>query len=162
VATFHFDLPISERKRQRSRQRRNMSHSAPTAASGRCTHGLFWSENDSLCTRNASTPILPSSSRSGRRARHKTSRPTAAPTTVSLAPSSAPSHAAKETEKSGGLGWLTMSFLVIVGALVLWRLWIRYQRQMELRMLDFRSKQADRVLGDMQMVPNEDLDNELL
>lgn len=29
-------------------------------------------------------------------------------------------------------------------------------------MLNMRSAQADRVLGDMQMVPNEDLDNELL
>jgi hypothetical protein len=25
-------------------------------------------------------------------------------------------------------------------------------------MLDYRSRQADRVLGDMQMIPNEDLD----
>jgi hypothetical protein len=138
-----------------------MGHSATTSA-GRCAHGLYWSENDSLCTRKANTPTLPSSSLSGRRARHKTLHPTAAPTSVSLAPSSAPSRAGNETEKSGGLGWLTISFLLIVGALVLWRLWIRYQRQVEQRMLDFRSKQADRVLGDMQMVPNEDLDNELL
>jgi hypothetical protein len=57
---------------------------------------------------------------------------------------------------------VALSLFILVVALVLWRLWVRYRRRAEQRMLDYRAAQADRVLGDMQMVPNEDLDNELL
>ena len=41
---------------------------------------------------------------------------------------------------------------------IIYRLYKRYQRRYEQQMLDYRSRQADRVLGDMQMIPNEDLD----
>ena len=69
---------------------------------------------------------------------------------------------AKTDTAAKGFGWFTLSLVLLIVGLVLWRLWVRYQRQAEQRMLDYRSAQADRVLGDMQMVPNEDLDNELI
>jgi len=61
-----------------------------------------------------------------------------------------------------GFGWFTLSIIILIVVFVVWRLWIRYKRQMEQRMLDFRSAQADRVLGEMEMLPNTDLDNELI
>jgi hypothetical protein len=54
------------------------------------------------------------------------------------------------------------SALIILFVLAGWFLWNRVQKRNEQRRLDYRSAQADRVLGDMQMVPNADLDNELL
>jgi hypothetical protein len=61
-----------------------------------------------------------------------------------------------------GLGWITILLLTVIGAVVAWRLWIRYKRRVEQQMMAYRSAQADRVLGDMQMVPSHDLDNELI
>jgi hypothetical protein len=57
---------------------------------------------------------------------------------------------------------LLFSALIILFVLAGWFLWNRVQKRNEQRRLDYRSAQADRVLGDMQMVPNADLDNELL
>jgi hypothetical protein len=95
---------------------------------------------------------------------------------MSLVPSAAPSTggndalaptpASGSTSNSGEtnfFGWLLFwIFFIPISAFILWRLWTRYKRRYEQRMLDYRSAQADRVLGDMQMVPNEDLDNELI
>lgn len=103
------------------------------------------------------------SSEMERALRTTTVSPTGSPTTTmppSLAPTS--SRDSDDTKGGGGLRWLGGSVGIFLAAIVLWRLWVRYQQQVEQRMLDYRSKQADRVLGDMQMVPNEDLDNELL
>lgn len=72
-------------------------------------------------------------------------------------PSTTPSKKA-----SSHFGFFVLSTFIVVVLFVLWRLWVRYQRSAEQRRQDFRAAQADRVLGDMQMVPNEDLDNELL
>jgi hypothetical protein len=69
-------------------------------------------------------------------------------------------------DKGGGMfGWFL--FIVIgvpIGLFILYRLYLRYQYQYEQRMLQYRNTQADRVLGEMQMVPtNEDFDdNELI
>jgi len=52
--------------------------------------------------------------------------------------------------------------LVIVALFLLWCLYGYCRKRREQRMLDLRSQQADRVLGDMQMVPNDDYDNELI
>jgi len=61
-----------------------------------------------------------------------------------------------------GFGWFVFSVTLLVVVFVLWCLYGHCKRKREQRMLDLRSQQADRVLGDMQMVPNEDLDNELI
>ena len=93
---------------------------------------------------------------------------------VSLVPSSAPTignddltpspaNSSSNQDNSNVFGWFLFWILVIpISGFILWKLWIRYRRRYEQRMLDYRSAQADRVLGDMQMVPNEDLDNELI
>jgi hypothetical protein len=57
---------------------------------------------------------------------------------------------------------LLLSVLIMLFLLAGWIIWNRVQKRNEQRRLDYRSAQADRVLGDMQMVPNADLDNELL
>jgi hypothetical protein len=67
-----------------------------------------------------------------------------------------------DKDAAKGFGWFTIFIVLLIAVFVLWRLWIRYRRHAEQRMLDFRSAQADRVLGDMQMVPNADLDNDLI
>lgn len=61
-----------------------------------------------------------------------------------------------------GAGWLGIILGVVVAVFLAWCLYGYCRRKREQRMLDMRSQQAERVLGDMQMVPNEDLDNELL
>jgi hypothetical protein len=60
-------------------------------------------------------------------------------------------------------GWFLFIIIAIpITFFIIYRLYKRYQYQYEQKMLNFRNAQADRVLGDMQMVPNEDLDNELI
>jgi hypothetical protein len=78
-------------------------------------------------------------------------------------PSPTPSSSASNSDDTKVFGWFLFWIILIpIAAFILWRLWKRYRRRYEQRMLDYRSAQADRVLGDMQMVPNEDLDNELI
>lgn len=90
--------------------------------------------------------------------------PSAAPSVVGndvLAPTAA--SGASNSDETNFFGWFVFWIICIpISAFILWRLWTRYKRRYEQRMLDYRSAQADRVLGDMQMVPNEDLDNELI
>ena len=64
--------------------------------------------------------------------------------------------------QSGGGGILFGFFLVVVSIFIGWRLLVRWRHRREQRLLDMRSAQASRVLGDMQMVPNEDLDDGLI
>jgi hypothetical protein len=74
-----------------------------------------------------------------------------------------PADSTSKSDASSVFGWFVFFVIFIpVGSFIIWRLWIRYQHRHEQRMLDYRSAQADRVLGDMQMVPNEDLDNDLI
>lgn len=80
-----------------------------------------------------------------------TASPTASPSTL---PPAAPDT---------GYGWFMLVLVCIVAIFFIWRLVVRWRRRREQRLLDIRSAQANRVLGDMQMVPNTDLDdNELL
>ena len=66
-------------------------------------------------------------------------------------------------DASKGFGWFTLIIFIVILGFVLWRLWIRFQNHQEQRRMDYRSAQADKVLGDMQMVPqHDDFDNELL
>jgi hypothetical protein len=61
-----------------------------------------------------------------------------------------------------GFGWFVFALVVAAALLASWCFCRRFRRRREQRALDSRSRQADQVLGDMQMVPNADLDNELL
>lgn len=88
---------------------------------------------------------------------------------ASFAPSAAPNNAPTKHSSSSsgggpimGFGWFTLSVIVLVLLFLAWICYGQYRKKREQRMLQSRSAQADRVLGDMQMVPNADLDNELI
>lgn len=85
---------------------------------------------------------------------------------ASLAPTSAPTLSPVVPESHGGgvgAGRLLFGvFLCLVGGFCGWRLCVRFRHRREQRLLDMRSAQANRVLGDMQMIPNEDLDDGLI
>ena len=92
---------------------------------------------------------------------------TLSPTSGTMEPTSDTSGgedtSAGNNDASKGFGWFSLTMFLLVVAFVLWRLWVRYQHRQEQRLMDYRSAQADKVLGDMQMVPqHDDLDNELL
>jgi flagellar biosynthesis/type III secretory pathway M-ring protein FliF/YscJ len=82
-----------------------------------------------------------------------TLEPSPSPSESTVAPSSAPS-----SSSSGFFYVLVILIAIPIVALIIYRLYKRYQRRYEQQMLDYRSRQADRVLGDMQMIPTEDLD----
>jgi hypothetical protein len=58
--------------------------------------------------------------------------------------------------------WFWYPLLLVTIGFSIWIMWSYYRKRRELRMLDERSAQADRVLGDMQMLPSDDPDNELI
>lgn len=67
--------------------------------------------------------------------------------------------ASKRSEPSSGLSILWWIVLV-VAILIIGRIcYQRFRRRQERLLSNYRSAQADRVLGDMQMVPNADLDD---
>jgi hypothetical protein len=67
--------------------------------------------------------------------------------------------ASKTSEPSSGLSILWWIVLV-VAILIIGRIcYQRFRRRQERLLSNYRSAQADRVLGDMQMVPNADLDD---
>ena len=81
------------------------------------------------------------------------------------APTPVPTVPPTNKSSSSGSGYLVLFFFVlcIVGTFVGWRLIRHCRRRREQRLLGVRSAQANRVLGDLQMIPNEDLDdNELI
>jgi len=85
-----------------------------------------------------------------------TQSPTPAPTTPPVAPTKS---------DSSHFGSFLLFLLTVGVGLGGWWYYHRWQRRREQRLLAHRSAAADRVLGDMQMVPNADLDdveNELL
>jgi hypothetical protein len=85
---------------------------------------------------------------------------TPAPTAPSPAPAFSP---AGNRDAQRGFGWFLFSLvMLLLGFCLVWCCWISYRKRREQRMLNFRSAQADRVLGDMQMVPNEDYDDEII
>lgn len=78
-----------------------------------------------------------------------------------FAPTSAPVSAADDR----GMSSVSIVFILIlsaVAAVASWRLYTWWRRRREQQLLQYRSDQANRVLGDMQMVPNEDLDDGLI
>jgi hypothetical protein len=78
------------------------------------------------------------------------------------APSTEPPSKSTESSPILGFGWFVLSLLIIATLVVGWCWYGRCRKRREQRMVDSRSRQADQVLGDMQMVPNADLDNELI
>jgi hypothetical protein len=78
------------------------------------------------------------------------------------APSTEPSSNSSGSSPILGFGWFVLSLLIIATLVVAWCWYGRCRKRREQRMVDSRSRQADQVLGDMQMVPNADLDNELI
>jgi hypothetical protein len=84
-------------------------------------------------------------------------------------PTEAPTVSPTKQQQSGGDGgsyngggWLFFFVLCIVLSFVAWRMFVRWRRRREQRLLENRSAQANQVLGDMQMVPNEDLDDDFI
>lgn len=84
---------------------------------------------------------------------------------LSIAPTPSPTgndstQPPSSSSSSGFSFFLVVLIAIPIVAFILYRLYKRYQQRYEQQMLDYRSRQADRVLGDMQMIPNEDLDNQ--
>jgi len=73
------------------------------------------------------------------------------------APTLAPSGSG-DTPAAQNFGWLVLSGVFVVGLCFSWRCWSHCRRKREKQMMRIRSAQADRVLGDMQMIPNEGAD----
>ena len=78
----------------------------------------------------------------------RTASPTMAPPATKQSPSPA--------------SWFFYTFTVAIVALGAWILFGYCRTKRELRMLDERSRAADRVLGDMQMIPQDDYDNDII
>jgi hypothetical protein len=78
---------------------------------------------------------------------------TSAPSRGELAPSSG-----SDNDAAKNFGWVTFAGVFLVAIVFAWRGYACCRRRREQRMLDERSAQADRVLGDMQMLPREDMD----
>jgi hypothetical protein len=82
---------------------------------------------------------------------------------LSIEPTPSPSENTNTQPSSSSSSGLYFVIFLLVAiplvAFIIYRLYKRYQRRYEQQMLDYRSRQADRVLGDMQMIPNEDLDH---
>lgn len=82
--------------------------------------------------------------------------PTAFPTTRSFVAQQQQEH------PSPIYAWYLYGIIIVLAVFGVWCLWGHCKRRRERSMQQARSQQADRVLGDMQMVPNEDLDNDLI
>ena len=81
---------------------------------------------------------------------------TLAPT---IAPTAAPTKSPLPRSNASTFGFVLVFLLCVVVIFVGWRTLKYWRRRREQRLLDIRSAQANRVLGDMQMVPNDDLDD---
>jgi hypothetical protein len=69
-------------------------------------------------------------------------------------------NTSKTSEPSTAGFFILWWILLVVAILVIGRIcYQRFRRRQERLLSDYRSAQADRVLGDMQMVPNADLDD---
>jgi hypothetical protein len=55
-------------------------------------------------------------------------------------------------------GWVTFAGVFLVAIFFVWRGYAYCRRRRDQKMMDNRSAQADRVLGDMQMIPNQEMD----
>jgi hypothetical protein len=76
-----------------------------------------------------------------------------------IAPTSAPNKPLDDdAQRNFGLLFL----FCIVAVFILWRLYARWRLRRQQRLLDIRYQQASQVLGDMQLVPNEDIDDGLI
>lgn len=79
---------------------------------------------------------------------------------LSRFPTEAPYVDDADNDAGQRFGWVTMSFFILIVGCVAWRCVVRCRKRQEDYMQSMRSAQVDRVLGDMEMVPQED--NELI
>ena len=91
--------------------------------------------------------------------------PSTAPTVSNSIASPSPSSSATASESNSSSTFARLLFYmvtVILGFFILRYFYHWYRQRREFQFMRDRNSQADRVLGDMQMIPNDDLDNELL
>lgn len=82
---------------------------------------------------------------------------------VTNAPSMAPSVIISSGSNSfRNFGYLILALVLAAAGFYGWRARRNCLVRREKYMMAIRNEQADRVLGDMQMVPNDDFDNEML
>ena len=85
--------------------------------------------------------------------------PTPAPSPGPLSPSS---ESSSSSLGDNSIAIIAIPILGILSCVVCFRCYRNLRRKREQHLLNLRSKQADSVLGDMQMVPSEDPDADLL
>ncbi|GKY94081.1 hypothetical protein MPSEU_000374600 [Mayamaea pseudoterrestris] len=91
----------------------------------------------------------------GKKQRHRPSNsPTGMPTV--------PSPSVAKSSSSSSASWFLYLCFIVLAALGSWIAYVYCSKKRELRMLDERSRAADRVLGDMQMLPQDEYDNEII
>jgi hypothetical protein len=106
---------------------------------------------------NISKTMAPTISSSSNGHSHGHLSPTVAPTMTHGSKGS--STSSSSSGSASGFFYLCLLVLAIVGS---WFIYGYCSKKRELRMLDERSRAADRVLGDMQMIPQDDYDNEII
>jgi hypothetical protein len=88
------------------------------------------------------------------------------PTAVPEFPSRTETPTRKQDSPSTGggknpaknFGWVAFAGVLLVALVFVWRGYACIRRRREQKIMDQRSEQADLVLGDMQMVPNQEMD----
>jgi hypothetical protein len=79
----------------------------------------------------------------------------------SSSPTSAPAKKQSSPSPSAS-SFLFTVFIFSAAGFLGWIVFDYCRKKREIRMLDERSRAADRVLGDMQMIPQDDYDNEII
>jgi hypothetical protein len=73
-----------------------------------------------------------------------------------------PTSSGGDNDAAKNFGWVVFAGVFFFAIFAAWRCYACCRRRRDQRQMDLRSQQADRVLGDMQMIPSEDEDLELL
>jgi hypothetical protein len=84
----------------------------------------------------------------------QTQNPTAAPTQAHTTQTNP--NASSGDPAARNFGYAALALVIIIAAIVLWRLAVCYKRRREQQMMALESARADSVLGDMAMVPQHD------
>jgi hypothetical protein len=79
-----------------------------------------------------------------------------------LAPARGQETPSSANDAAKNFGWFTMAGVIVLAIFFGWRCYACCRRRRDQRMMDQRSAQADRVLGDMQMLPNQEQEMDLL
>jgi hypothetical protein len=73
-----------------------------------------------------------------------------------------PTFSEGDNDAAKNFGWVVFAGVFVIAMFAACRCYAVCRRRRDQRMMDLRSAQADRVLGDMQMIPSEDEDHDLL